>query len=90
MASRRHTDGPSAIKRDKDARQAALLFEALQQTRRAADLTLVYNEAWDRGAQWQNGIRIGAGMLTEDERGRLRDCLRAGAMEIGEDLTMPF
>lgn len=90
VASRRHNDGPSAIKREKDVRQAALLFEALQQTRRAADLTLVYNEAWDRGAQWQSGIRIGAGMLTEDERGRLRDCLRAGAMEIGEDLTMPF
>lgn len=90
VASRRQNDGQSAIKRDKDVRQAALLFEALQQTRRAGDLTLVYNEAWERGAHWQHGIRIGAGMLTEEERGRLEDCLRAGAREIGESVTMPF
>ena len=29
-------------------------------------------------------------MRTEDELGRLRACLRAGAMEMGEDVTMPF
>lgn len=90
VASRRHTDGQSAVKRDKDIRQAALLFEALQQTRRVSDLALVYNEAWARGQAWQEGLRAGAGMLTDDERDRLRNCLRTGAMEIGEDVTMPF
>lgn len=49
VASSRHTDGQGPAKREKDVRQAALLFEALQQTRRSADLALVYNEAWERG-----------------------------------------
>ena len=56
VASRRHTDGQGAAKREKDVRQAALLFEALQQTRRSADLALVYNEAWERGIAWQEAI----------------------------------
>ena len=66
------------------------MFEALQQTRRASELALVYNEAWERGAGWQEGIRTGAGMLMEKEKGRFRDCLRAGAMEIGEEIAIPF
>ncbi|MBD9595935.1 hypothetical protein IB270_24085 [Ensifer sp. ENS05] len=90
VASRRHTDGQSAVKRDKDVRQAALLFEALQQTRRTSDLALVYNEAWERGAGWQEGIRAGAGMLTAEETNRLRECLQTGASEIGEEVTVPF
>ncbi|KSV62399.1 hypothetical protein N185_08285 [Sinorhizobium sp. GW3] len=90
VASRGRTDGHSALKRDKDVRQAALLFEALQQSRRTSDLALVYNEAWDRGAGWQEGIRAGAGMLTADERNRLRECLQTGASEIGEEVTLPF
>lgn len=44
VASRRNTDGQGPAKRDKDIRQAALLFEALQQTRRSADLALVYTK----------------------------------------------
>ncbi|MQX15704.1 hypothetical protein GHK62_13305 [Sinorhizobium terangae] len=90
VATRRHNDGQSAIKRDKDIKQAGLLFEALLQTRRASDLALVYNEAWERGPAWQEGIRGGAAMLTNDARDRLSDCLRTGAIEIGEDITMPF
>jgi len=53
VASRGHTDGQGPAKREKDIRQAALLFEALQQTRRSADLALVYNEAWGRGPAWR-------------------------------------
>ncbi|ASY66241.1 hypothetical protein SJ05684_b52590 (plasmid) [Sinorhizobium sojae CCBAU 05684] len=90
VASRRHTDGQGAVKRDKDIRQAELLFEALQQTRRASDLALVYNEAWERGPHWQEGIWAGAGMLSEEGRDRLRDSLRHGSIQIGEDITMPF
>jgi hypothetical protein len=78
------------MKRDKDIRQAELLFEALLQTTRASDLALVYNEAWERGPAWQQGIRIGAGMMTGEGRDCLRDGLRTGAMQIGEDVTMPF
>jgi hypothetical protein len=63
VASRRHIDGQGAAKREKDVRQAALLFEALLQSRRSAELALVYNEAWERGPVWQESIRAGAGML---------------------------
>lgn len=73
-----------------DIRQAALLYEALLLTRRASDLALVYNEAWERGPAWQDGIRAGAGMLTEPDRHLLRDCLTAGAIQNREDITMPF
>lgn len=90
VASRRHNDGQNAIKREKDIRQAALLFEALQQTRRASELALVYNEAWERGVSWQDAIRSGADMLMDKERERLKDCLQAGAMEIGEEIATPF
>lgn len=90
VASRRHNDVQGAAKRDKDIRQAELLFEALQQTRRASDLALVYNEAWERGPQWQEAIRAGAGMMREEGLDRLRDCLTYGAIQIGEDITMPL
>lgn len=90
VASRRHNDGQGAAKRHKDVRQAALLFNALQQTRRLSDLALVYNEAWERGSAWQDGIRAGVDMMSEEDRDRLRDRLRAGAIQIGEDVTMPF
>lgn len=90
VATRRRESGESAIKRDKDIRQAAILFEALQQTRRASDLALVYNEAWERGPAWQDGIRAGADMLPKQDRKRLADCLGTGADQIGEDVTLPF
>jgi hypothetical protein len=90
VASRRHTDGQGAVKRDKDIRQAALLFEALQQTRRASDLALVYNEAWERGPAWQEGIRAGAAMLSPDDAGRLAGVLTAGAQQNRENLVLPF
>ncbi|CDZ43378.1 nucleotidyltransferase family protein [Neorhizobium galegae] len=90
VASRRRNDGQSAVKRDKDIRQSSLLFEALDQTRRHADLALAYTEAWERGPAWQDGIRFGAAMLNEAEKERLRDSLRLGAQQIGETVTMPF
>lgn len=90
VASRRRNDGLSALKREKDVRQAELLFEALQQTRRVSDLALVYNEAWERGERWQAAIRAGARLLSDESRDRIRDCLRAGAIDTGENVTMPF
>ncbi|WP_310423653.1 GSU2403 family nucleotidyltransferase fold protein [Mycoplana sp. BE70] len=90
VASRRHNDGQSAIKRDKDVKQAGILFEALLQTRRSSDLALAYNEAWERGEAWKEGIRTGAAMLTDDAKDRLTDCLRTGWKEIGEEVTLPF
>ncbi len=79
VASRRHTDGQGPAKQEKDIRQAALLFEALQQTRRSADLAFVYNEAWERGPAWQEGIRTGAGMLPAQDAERFSAVLIEGA-----------
>lgn len=90
VASRRHVDGQGPAKRDKDVRQAALLFQALQQTRRSADLALVYNEAWERGPSWQEGIRIGAAMLPEADAERLKILLLDGAKVNREDIVLPF
>lgn len=90
VASRRHTDGQGSAKREKDLRQAALLFEALQQTRRSADLALVYNEAWERGPAWQEAIRVGARMLPEPDADRLKAVLIDGAKKNREDVELPF
>jgi hypothetical protein len=90
VASRRHTDGQGPAKRDKDVRQAALLFEALQQTRRASDLALVYNEAWERGPAWQEGIRTGAGMLPAEDAERFTAVLIEGAKRNREEIELPF
>jgi hypothetical protein len=49
-------------------RRVVLLFEALDQTRRHADLALAYTEAWERGPAWQDGIRFGVGMFSEAGR----------------------
>jgi hypothetical protein len=65
----------------------ALLFEALQQTRRSADLALVYNEAWERGPAWQEGIRTGAGMLPAQDAERLNTVLIEGARKNREELN---
>lgn len=90
VASRRRTDGQSADKRGKDIRQAELLFEALMQTRRMSDLALVYNEAWERGPAWQDGIRAGARMMSDGSKQQLIDVLRVGAQQIGEAVSIPF
>lgn len=90
VASRRHTDGQGPAKREKDVRQAALLFEALQQTRRSADLALVYNEAWERGPAWQEGIRTGAGMLPAQDAERLNTVLIEGAKKNREEIELPI
>jgi hypothetical protein len=57
VASRRQADGQGVAKRDKDIRQAALLYEALLLT---SDLALVYNEAWECGP---TGIFFGIVLL---------------------------
>jgi hypothetical protein len=90
VASRRHTDGQGPAKREKDIRQAALLFEALQQTRRSADLALVYNEAWERGPAWQDAIRIGAEMLPAPDADRFKTVLIEGAKKNREEIEPPF
>lgn len=75
------------MKREKDVRQAGLLFEALQQTRRSADLELVYNEAWERGPAWQEGIRTGVVMLPAQDAERFSTILIEGAKKPAKKLN---
>ncbi len=88
IASRRHAR--SALKRDKDLVQAAILVEALLQTKRSPDLAMAYVEAWKRGPASQEAIEIGAAMLSVEHKDRLRECLEAGGRETGEKAILPF
>lgn len=85
VATRRRMDDLSALKRDKDIRQAELLFEALYQTRRASDFALAYDEAWERGPAWQEALREARYMLSEDGRAALSRILRLGNQQIGKE-----
>ncbi|NLS06394.1 hypothetical protein HGP14_24095 [Rhizobium sp. P32RR-XVIII] len=85
VATRRRMDDLSALKREKDIRQAELLFEALYQTRRASDFALAYDEAWERGPAWQEALREARYMLSEDGRAALSRILRLGNQQIGKE-----
>lgn len=86
VATRRRTDGMSAVKRDKDIRQAEILFEALYETRRASDFALAYDEAWDRGPAWQEALQTAKrSMLSKSGSAALSQILRQGNQEIGNE-----
>ena len=59
VSSRRLTDTLGRVKADKDLTQAALLFEALVETRHDGELVDAWEEAWDRGNAWKEGIVSG-------------------------------
>ncbi|MDQ0323041.1 hypothetical protein QO002_005247 [Pararhizobium capsulatum DSM 1112] len=63
VASRRLTDAVGRAKRDKDLYQTSLLFEALVETRQQAILVDAFEEAWQRGPSWQEGLRAGLDLL---------------------------
>ncbi|MGO4842741.1 GSU2403 family nucleotidyltransferase fold protein, partial [Rhizobiaceae sp. 2RAB30] len=84
VATRRRTDGISAVKRDKDIRQAEILFEALYETRRASDFALAYDEAEERGPAWRDALQEGEDMLSRDGRKVLSQILRQGNQQIGK------
>lgn len=88
VATRRHNDGQSAVKRDKDIRQAELLFEALHETRRASDFALAYDEAWKRGAAWQEALRAGYNMLSKEGVTAFGRILRLGNLQIGKETSV--
>jgi hypothetical protein len=85
VASRRHRDASNAAKREKDIRQAALLFEALDQSRRQADLALAFKEAWHRGSAWRDAIKIGLSYMPSTARQCFETGIIAGLRELSED-----
>ena len=87
MASTRLSDANGQAKRDKDLRQATLLFEAMALTRRQDDLAEAFSEAWQRGAQWRAAIGRGMSFLSPADRANVLDVLNAGLANLGETLT---
>ncbi|TCQ95818.1 GSU2403 family nucleotidyltransferase fold protein [Neorhizobium sp. JUb45] len=84
VASRRRTnDITGRGKQDKDLQQAALLCEALQQTRRSDDLADAYTEAWERGSAWQEAITAGLAMMPDVGKAALGACLGVAPEELG-------
>lgn len=75
VASKRLTDALGRAKRDKDLLQAALLCEALVETRQGEILGDAFHEAWERGPSWQEAIREGIGMMPKRGVGPLIDAL---------------
>lgn len=87
VASARLADANGQAKRDKDVRQAKLLFEALALTRRQDDLAEVFVEAWQRGAHWRMSISRGMGYLSKSERASVLGVLDDGLSRIGQTLA---
>ncbi|TVZ73929.1 hypothetical protein BCL32_2220 [Rhizobium mongolense USDA 1844] len=67
VSSRRLTDTLGRVKADKDRSQAALLFEALVETRHDDELADAWAEAWDRGDSWREGLS--GGLLRLPDKG---------------------
>lgn len=60
VAGRRQTDTMGTAKRDKDLRQALILFEALIETGQRDSLAAAMEEAIARGDGWRSAIKLGA------------------------------
>jgi hypothetical protein len=85
VASRRRTnDITGRGKQDKDLQQAALLCEALHQTRRSDDLADAYTEAWERGPGWQEAITAGLSMMPDAGKAALSAALGVAPDELGK------
>lgn len=59
IAGRRQNDAGGRGKRDKDLRQAGILFTALQETGDTANLAHAFQEAWERGPGWKSALLAG-------------------------------
>lgn len=58
VSSRRLTDTLGRLKADKDLTQAALLFEALVETRHGNELSDAWEEAWERGERGKRASSV--------------------------------
>lgn len=66
IAGRRQTDASGQAKRDKDLRQAGILFEALPVTGQGPSLADALQEAWDRGPAWRLAISEAADTMHKE------------------------
>ena len=81
MSSWRLTETLGRLRADKDLTQAALLFEALVQTRHGDELTDAWEEAWNRGDAWKEGIVSGLSRLPKNGVDALKTTLGSDIVE---------
>lgn len=81
VSSRRRTDTLGRVKADKDLTQASLLFQALVETRHDSELADAWEEAWDRGDAWKEGIVGGLSRLPKNGVKALEKVLGPEAVE---------
>ncbi|EJC74989.1 hypothetical protein Rleg10DRAFT_3509 [Rhizobium leguminosarum bv. trifolii WSM2012] len=66
VGGRRLDDTGGRAKRDKDLRQAGMLFEALQQVGDGANLADALREAWDRGPSWRTALTVSSDRVPKE------------------------
>jgi hypothetical protein len=77
VGSRRIMDTVGAAKREKDLKQAAILFEALPLARREDDLAQAFQEAWERGEAWRQALRAGIAAVQPGEKAIFVETVKA-------------
>ncbi len=82
ISSRRRSDALGRLKADKDLSQAALLFQALVETRHNDELADAWEEAWDRGDAWKEGMVNGLLRLPKNGVKALENALGPETFEI--------
>ena len=82
VAGRRSTETTGTAKRDKDLRQAMILFEALIETGRGDGLAVAVEEALERGEGWRSAIKDGARHIPPKQGQYIFDAFK----ELGLDL----
>ncbi|OWV97289.1 hypothetical protein ATY81_07500 [Rhizobium sp. R72] len=71
IAGRRQNDAGGQAKRDKDLRQAGMLFDALPVTGHGPSLVYALEEAWDRGPAWKLAISEAAETMHKEYWGAI-------------------
>ncbi|MBP2448899.1 nucleotidyltransferase family protein [Rhizobium leguminosarum] len=87
VSSRRLTDTLGRVKADKDLSQAALLFQALVETRHGDELADAWGEAWDRGESWKEGLCKGLLRLPDNGVKALGKALGSQMPDLESDLA---
>jgi hypothetical protein len=68
VAGRRLDDAGGRAKKEKDLRQAGMLFEALPETGDGIKLAEALREAWGRGPSWRSAITAGVDAVVKQYR----------------------
>jgi hypothetical protein len=85
IGSRRRNDDDGTAKSRKDRLQAAILMEAMIETRQAEALADSFMEAWDRGPAWREAITTSFRAIADDKRDLIGKGLASAIDRLGAD-----